>query len=530
MRAAASALRIGSAILLVVALTACRGGGGPPSDEAVEGGRVRLALSGPPQADPALANLASPTDLLVLDLLHDGLTRLDDGGRAVAALAEGWSADPTFTTWTFRISPDAAFTSGRPIAGEDVVASLEHVARGGDGSLAALRLETIVGFRAFLDGSTEHLEGLTAPTPRSVQIVLSGPMALLPVVLAGPQYGVVDVASLTAATTPGGDLGDLDLSGAWAVDSTSGDTLRLERRPDHPGHLDGVTLRSYDDADEAYDAFDSGAADWALVPVGRYGDATEAYGTDAFQPFHAELFFGMRVTSDALSHSALRQAITLAIDREAIVRAVYPDVAVPLDRVVPEGIPGHDPDLCQECGVAPDPAAAKELLRAAFPDGAIPTVAIDFDESAAQDAMARIVADDLEDVGIPTDLRPKPLEAYKAFVVSGGQELFSFGWIAGYASPDGYLAPLFHSTASDNLTDYASAPVDAGLAAARSTADRGAAARRWAEVERQVLSDSVVVPIAQFRTQAVLAERVRSFAHAIDGTVDWAAVWVTDGA
>ena len=530
MRAAASALRIGGAVLLVVALTACRGGGGPPSDEIVDGGELRLAVGGPPQADPALANLASPTDLLVLDLLHDGLTRVDGSGRAVAALAEGWSADPTFTTWTFRLSPEATFTSGRPITGEDVVASLEHVARGGDASLAALRLETIVGFRAFLNGTTEHLEGLAAPTPESVKIVLSGPLALLPVVLAGPQYGIVDVASLTAATTPGGDLGELDLSGAWAVDAASGDSLRLERRPDRPGHLDGVVLRSYVDADEAYDAFERGGADWALVPVGRYGDATEAHGTDAFRSFHAELFFGMRVSSEALSHGALRRAVILAIDREAIVRAVYPDVAEPLDRVVPDGIPGHDPDLCQECGFQADEDAARELLRAAFPDGQIPTVAIDFDESTAQDAMARIVAHDLEEVGIPTDLRPKPLEAYKAFVVSGAQELFSFGWIGGYASPDAYLAPLFQSSASDNLTDYSSAPVDAALSAARSTADRGAAARRWAEVERQVLADSVVVPIAQFRTQAVLAARVRAFSHAIDGTVDWAAVWVTDGA
>ncbi|MEX2292584.1 MAG: ABC transporter substrate-binding protein [Acidimicrobiales bacterium] len=529
MRAAVSALRIAGAILLVAALTACRNGSGGSSGDVVEGGQLRVGLSGPAQLDPALANLASPADLMVLDLLHDGLTRLDARGRAVAAVAEGWSADPTFTTWTFRISPDATFASGRPITGDDVVASIEHVAKGGDASLAALRLERIVGFRAFGDGAAEHLEGLTAPTPASVRIVLEAPLSILPVILASPQYGIVDVVSLGVATSPGGDPTDVDLSGAWSVGSAARDSLRLDRRAESPGHLDRVVLRSYDSPDDAYDAVEAGDADWALVPVGRYGDAIEAYGTDAFRSFHAELFFGLRVSSPALSNGTMRRAIGLAIDRDAIVRAVYPDVAEPLARVVPDGIPGHDPDLCQDCEQRLDPAAARALLGSAFPDGQVPTVAIDFDESAAQEAMARIVAHDLEDVGIPTDLRPKPLEAYKAFVVSGAQELFSFGWIGGYASPDAYLAPLFGSTTSDNLTGYSSASVDAALAAARASADRGVQARRWAEVERQVLADGVLVPIAQFRTQAVVAERVRGLEHVIDGSVDWSAVWVMDG-
>ena len=48
-------------------------------------------------------------------------------------------------------------------------------------------------------------------------------------------------------------------------------------------------------------------------------------------------------------------------------------------------------------------------------------------------------------------------------MVSGEQELFSFGWIGAYGSPDAYLAPLFGSAANDNLTNYQSRLVD-GLA------------------------------------------------------------------
>ena len=166
----------------------------------------------------------------------------------------------------------------------------------------------------------------------------------------------------------------------------------------------------------------------------------------------------------------------LAIDRDAIVEAVYADLADPLPTVVPAGVAGHDPDRCPD--VRPRPRARPPTSSPfAYPDGDVPTVHIDFDESPAQEAMAELVADDLEAVGIPTELRPLPLEEYKAFVVSGDQELFSFGWIGAYGSPDAYLAPLFGSSANDNLTNYRSAQVD-GLLERRPSEHRRRRERR----------------------------------------------------
>lgn len=520
-------------------LFACTGDGGDddadrsnttttsPPGEIVDGGSVRLGLAGPPVADPALANLASPSDLLVLDLLHDGLTRLDDAGVPQPALAASWRSNASLTAWRFTLDPDAAFASGRRITATDVIASLERIAQAGDTSLAALRLETIVGFRDFVAGTTDHLVGLTAPDPETVRVAVDTPMSVLPTIVASPVFGVVDVASLEQATAEDGDLADLDLSGGWSVASADDDTVRLERRSGAAGHLDEVELRSYDDADAAYDGFDHGEVDWSLVPVGRYGDAVDDHGDADFAPFHAELFFGLNTRSPSLGNPFLRKAIAVAIDREAIVEAVYADRADPLSSVVPAGVPGHDPDRCDTC--RHDPEVARTILSGAFPDGQVPLVHIDFDASPAQETMARLIAADLGAVGIPTELRPQPLEDYKRFVVSGGQELFSFGWIGGYASPDAYLAPLFLSRASDNLTGYASAPVDASLGAARTNPDAASAALQWATGEAQVLADAVVVPIAQFRTQAVVAERVQGFEHSLDGSVDWTAIWVTDG-
>lgn len=493
-------------------------GGGEP----VDGGEIRLGLPGPVVVDPVQANPGSPSDLMVLDLLHDGLVRVDTDGELQPAVASAWRQNDDATAFAFVIDPDATFASGEPITPEDVVASLERIAKGGDGSLAALRLEAVEGFREFVDGSADGLRGLELRNEGEIHIALSEPVAVLPQILAGPEFGIVDVDSLDEALDAE-DPALMDLSGAWTVAEASGDEVRLARREAAPGHLDGVLLRSYESGEDAYDAFDDGAVDWALVPADRHADAVEDHGDDHFAPFHAELFFGLRVTSESpLSNRPLRQAIAAAVDTEAIVEEVYEDIADPLTGIVPTGVPGHEPGTCEGCGHDPDRAEA--LLEQAFPDGDIPTVEIDFDRSPRQEAMADLIADDLEAVGIPVRLRPQSLEDYKAFVVTGQQRLFSFGYIGGYASPDAYLNRLFISDADDNLTGYANGDVDASLAAARGGADNAAA--RWSNAESILLEAAVVMPVAQFRTQAVAADRVRGLAHAVDATVDWSQVWL----
>lgn len=527
---ASSRGRAGRALLcLLLTVGACSNGGDGPkatssstSAPSPGEGTLRVGIGGSLVVDPVEVSLAAPSDLMVIDLLHDGLTRLDADGAAQPALASEWEANGSSTAFRFRLDPDATFTDERAVTPEDVIASLERVMAAGESSLVALSLEAVTGFEAFAQGEADHVSGLTAPDAHTVRVALDVPLSVLPEVLSNPALSVVDSAAIDDDST---DLADLALSGAWQIASAEGDVVRLQHRPAAPGDLETIELHSFADADAAYVAFDDEEVDWAQVPSTRYGQAVDDHGADAFAPFHAELFFGLNTASAALGDEAFREAIVAAIDRDAIVEAVYPDLADPLATLVPAGVVGHDPDRCSIC--AYDADGARQAVTDAYPDGDVPTVRIDFDESDPQEAMAEQVAADLEAAGIPTELRPKPRDEYERFVVSGDQELFSFGWIGAYGSPDAYLAPLFGSAANDNLTGFRSARVDGLLERARSAADGATSAERWAVAEAAVLEAAVVVPIAQFRTQVVVAERVEGLAHAADGTVDWSQVRLT---
>ena len=192
-------------LALLVALASCTSDDGADaattttsttSTAGADAQTMRLGIGGDLVVDPVEASLASPQDMMVIDLLHDGLTRMDDAGVPQPALAVSWRANVDNTAFRFELDREGTFASGRPVTSEDVIASLERIILEGDTSLAALSLEGITGFRAFAEGEADHVSGLQALTSRTVRFELETPLSVLPEVLSSPLLSVVDAESI----------------------------------------------------------------------------------------------------------------------------------------------------------------------------------------------------------------------------------------------------------------------------------------------------------------------------------------------
>ncbi|MEY2588592.1 MAG: peptide/nickel transport system substrate-binding protein [Acidimicrobiaceae bacterium] len=476
------------------------------------GGTLRVGIQRPRSLDPAAASPGSQSELLVADLLFDGLP----------SLATDKVSDDQ-RTWTFSLRAGAQFANGRPITAADAKYSLERVAKRGEGTLGAVRLESIVGFADLVSGATTDLAGLKALDARTLEIDLSGPLSVLPELLSSPIYGIVPREAVEAAA-PAFSSAPVG-SGPFSFAGVVGDQVRLVRAAGGGAYLDAVELHLFDDLSRSYDEFVAGHLDWSLVPAGRVDDAGQRFGTGAFRPFQAELFYAFNLLDPTFADVRFRQAIVKAIDRHALANAVYQGVADPLDALVPDGVEGHTADPCGEpCRF--DQAAARALLAAVFPDGAVPTVHIDYDQGADQDAVAATIESSLKAVGIPVERRPRAPADYDQFAVSGQQQLFRLGWIGLYPSPDAYLGPLFASTSRDNATGLVAGDVDQLLAAARAQPDPASRVQLYQQAEQRVLAQFPIVPIAQFLTKAVVADGVRDLTLGVDGTFAGDRVWL----
>lgn len=484
--------------------------GSAAADEPIAGGTLRLGIGELASLDPADASPESPSASIAADLLFDGLTtvRAGNDGLAEPALAQRWETPDGGRTWRFFLRPDAVFADGTPVTAADVEQSLERVIVRGPASLVAGRLDVVADVRA--------------PEASVVEVELERPMASLPELLASPTLGVVSAATVFA----GGDVaangsGPFRLAGIEGV----GDAVRLVRARDGEALLDEVELHQFDDLGDAVDAFEAGELEWTLVPPDRAESVAESVGTDGFVPFQAELFFGFNLADPTFADARFRRAIVMAMDREAVVAAVYLGFAEALDGVVPAGVPGSDDGRCGP-GCAYDVDGAREALAEAFPDGNVPEVVIDHEDGVEETALARAVEQQLEAAGIPAALRGHRPDAFGAFAVSGQQALVRLGWIGTWPGPDAYLDPLFRSGAPDNVTGFSDPAVDALLDQAAATLDPAERRRLLGEAESLILAAAPIVPIAQFHLLSAAAPDVRGLELSIDGTFDAKAVWL----
>lgn len=483
---------------------------------------LRVGVTRLPTLDPAQAR--SVDQVLVVDQLFDSLTASDPTTlQPLPALAERWQVSPDQRQWDFVLRPGALFSNGRPITSADVKYSLERVARPGSGSPVAEVLRPIAGFEAFRKNAAPTLAGITTPALGVVHISLDQPWAILPNALSSPLLGVVARES-AEAQDPGPTITDEPVtSGPFQVGRQRGLVLELVPATGTTTKLSGIDVVRFDDIREAYQSFKEGDLDFVRVPADDITDAGRRYGRQGFRPYLAELFYGFNLKNPKFADPRFREAIVRGINRQAIVTAIYQGTVRPTDSAVIEGV-GGEKIVCERC--QHDPARARALLQEVFRGGPPPPVALDYDDDATQDAIAKAIQASLREVGIRVDLRPKQPRDYDGFALSDDPELFRLGWIANYPSPDAILYPLFETSSPDNLTKYGNPGIDAALRAARAEGDQGRRLQLFQAAEEVIMDQLPVVPLAQFNVHSVMAKRAKGVRLNSFGSFDAAAVRV----
>jgi oligopeptide transport system substrate-binding protein len=513
------------AVLALVALGCSDDDGddaAPPTTgpQPVPDGVMRLGMVGPTTFDPAAAEPTNHADLIVADLLFDGLTAPGaDGLGAVPALAAALEPDAERRVWTVRLRTDAVFGDGTAVRAADVKSSLERIAAKGSASIAASRLDVVEGYRAFaVDRTAQGLSGVVVVDDTTLTITTREPYAELPGLLSSPLYGVVpaDAADAFFAAPRG--------SGPFSVVADDGTTVSLTRQ-DGPA-ADGISLTTVQlvrsaDLDASYATFEDGGLDWTLLPERALEEADVRWGGRyAPAPFGVELWLGFELGDPRYQDVRFRQAVLHAIDRAAIVDDVLPGRLL-LDGLVPVGVPGSSTGAGGSCGdrCAFDPDRSRALLTEAYPAGGAPTVVLSTFDDPEQRELGAAVQADLEAVGLTVTVDVRPLAEYQA-LAPGERPLFSFGWVGLVPTPESYLGPLFLSGSPDNATGFSDPAVDLAITAARGTADPREREGRYLEVEQTVLSEVPVIPLAQVVTHQVVGERVSGFVPRVDGTFE----------
>lgn len=385
---------------VVVALTgalvlaACGGsggtgaGGGEPDRDATLKVMYGMAAS----LDPVEA--AEGTQLTFSTWpVYDTLIRVGSDSTYEPMLATKWEFSEDGRTLTVALRDDVTFSDGEPFDAEAVKVNLERY-------LAADK----TAVQAAL-ASVESVEVLGA---HEVAVHLKSPTTEILSVLSSNLGGIM----ISPKAIDGGKLASEPVgTGAFTIESFKpGEQAVYVRRTDEGGIWDEKTgnvakveINRIASSDAKVNALKSGQINltsWDGNPNHYAAGPVQTVPLDGVLNM-VGMYFNPKVKP--LDDPKVRQAINLAIDRDAIVSSFVPEDS-PRVQPWPEGLPGFDE--AREKDYAYDPAAAKDLLaEAGYPDG----FEIDGDflmsPSSNIDKAAEIVQAQLAEVGIKITLR-----------------------------------------------------------------------------------------------------------------------------
>ena len=342
----------------------------------------------------------------------------DEKGEIKPYVLSEWSPNGDFTVWTLKVNPDAKFADGSAITAADVKGSWELSAMPSTKNQRVDQvLSGVAGYAAVKDGSATDISGIVAGDGE-LTVTLAGPDPIFFQRLANHIAPIVKVS--VARGADGNEVADWFLG---ANGATSGpfmmDTLDLDAgtvvwvpNPNFFGpapKLARIELTAIEDNVTATQMLKSGEfqAHTELVTSTMVQDLGAEFAAGATIPTSQHFWFN--ATRAPMDDPKVREALILAVDRDGLIKASFPDGPHQKTDTVMNSVPGED-----DPAYAPypfDPAAAKAALAASSYGGPekLPKIMFVGISSPANEAAAQYIAEQWrQNLGISAvDMKPQ---------------------------------------------------------------------------------------------------------------------------
>jgi oligopeptide transport system substrate-binding protein len=491
-------------LALVIACIAALSGCGNPGSASDE---LRRGLGGEPSTlDPERA--ADWYSFEILRDLFEGLTTETPTGEVAPGVAEDWTVSADGLRYTFRLRSSARWSNGENVTADDFADGLRRAV---DPRTAAPGADLL----GLIRNAPEILSGKLSPAalavqtvdPRVLLIELRQPAPYFLGVLANSVAYPVHRPSLAEHGNEFAKPGRLVSNGAYRlVGVTPGSYTALERNP-YYWDAARVSIRTVkyapiNDLQAELLRYRAGTLDvTASVPTSEFEWAKTTLATELqVRPQLSVIFMCFSAASGPFrEHPPLAEALSLAIDREALTSTVLRAGQVAAYSFVPPGMSGYTP---QNYGWAEDPrdarlSRARDLYRAAGYSSTRPLrVRLLYNQNEAiRNVAIATAAQWKEALGVETELVDME---FRAFLVARHDrtrwDAVIDGWNADYADPGNFLE-LFKTGGVQNDPGLADPEFDRMLDAAASEASPERRLTLLASAERRLLADQVVVPL-----------------------------------
>jgi peptide/nickel transport system substrate-binding protein len=442
--------------VLPVFMTACKekqvanmGDNATVVDKPVDGGKVTLAMFSAPKGlfNPIMA--VDLYDSYVTNYVFDSLWGYDSNQQLTEKyLAESWELSPDKRVATIRLKQGIRWHDGKPLTVDDLIFTWETLADSAYTGTRFSQVAMIEGARAKHANKAVTISGLTKVDPYTVQVKLAQPIANI-----WDSLWSIPIPKHVFAGVPVAQLGNVEATKKQVIGSgpfrltevKANEYMVLTKNKDYyikgKPHIDQVVWKVVAQ-DVAIGALKKGEIDFLTqISPKEFGRLNQDKNlvVKEIEDFSYQ-YIGINHHSPKLKNKKLRQAMTYAINRQALVDGLLKGHGYVINQHIPKVSWAYNGDL--EKAYPYDVGKAKALLAEAGykdingdgfvedPQGKPFTLTLDYPTgNLVREKSALHIVENLRHVGLHVILnKPREQSAHYGVVEQGKVELYLSGW------------------------------------------------------------------------------------------------------
>ncbi len=472
----------------------------------------------PGSLDPALAEDVHAFNILTD--LYEGLVAESATGEIVKGVAESWTISDDGLIYTFTLRGDARWSNGDPVTSLDFVNAFRRVANPGTASVYGFLLEPILHFADVQNGSLPADQlGVAAVNERILEIRLVEPSPQVLAVLAMPI--AFPTHESTVAKHAFADPDTFVGNGAYSLIAYNiGGPTRLRRNPMYwdagSVAVEEIVYLPIVDPGTELNMYRAGELDITnSIPTEHIGLLRENRPDEVrIAPSLALYYLAFDLTEPPLDNSALRQALTMAVNREQLVSLIGRGER-PAFGIVPHGVPGHvgSEFAWRAFSVDERLRRARALYRdAGYSKNSPLAIKYTYDAGDIHEKVALAVSGMWHDIlGVEVTLEKREWQYFLQTRDNRAEwQVMRFAWFGDYNHASTFTN-IFRSGDPQNLSAYANPEYDRLLAAASSETDLASRAAHMTRAESLLLADYPIAPLYFFVSKHLVRPGIEGF-------------------
>jgi oligopeptide transport system substrate-binding protein len=459
----------------------------------------------------------------ILRDLFEGLVMQDQNAELIPGAAESWTISDDGLVYTFKLRPNAVWSDGSPVTADDFVYAFRRLEDPATGAEYASMLYVIKNGEEVNTGKMKPEElAVKAVDPTTFEVTLKSPTPYFLEMLTHQSSYPVNKASIEKLGADWIKPGNLVSNGAFTLaEFVPNDHIKLVKNPKfHDAanvKLDVVNYFPTEDRSTAVKRFEAGELDSNDdIPTEQLADLKAKFGDQLrIGPYLGTYYYAIKTDKAPWDNVELRNAVSMAIDRDFLAEKVWQNSMLPGYSMVPPGIEGYTPALAsfaEESQIDREDKAKAILEKLGYTPEKPLKMEIRYNTSENHKNTAVAIQEQLKPLGIEVTMVNTDTKTHYGHLEQKGDfDVARAGWIADYKDPESFLG-ISRKASGNNYSNYNSPKFEELMD--KAAADGGKPELRLkdlSEAERVLIDDVGQIPLLYYSYKNLVSPKLTGF-------------------